>query len=177
MAVDRTTDVTGLTEVIERMRADMSLVQQELEGLQKGVQHAESSIESGAVLGTRLKVLIVLGTMLTTVFSAGAGYTMWQGALATDEEVKTVIERHDDSDKAHPKLKREIYETEGRLKSAEEMLRRLEQTQARLDKRSEYQFEVTRWQMRVIEARAARRKIPPKPERLNELERELLLAR
>ena len=155
----------------------LTALQEQIEDLRGEVETTERSIQSGAVLGNRLRFLIALGSLASILFSAGVGYTVWMGANATDAEVQRWIESHNEDERAHPALLERTIRLEVQQESTDRKLSEHEKLQDRLDKRTEYLFEAVRWQMDVLEARSLKRKPPRKPERLKKLERELLFAR
>ena len=113
---------------------------------------------------------------LVTVFSGGVAYAVWMGENATDTEVEKAIEEtvtqqilpaHEEAAEFHTKI-------DGRVEKIEIDMKSLDMTQRILDKRSEYQFELGRWQAKVLEAERKRKKPPKKPDRIDELERELM---
>ena len=132
---------------------------------------------------------------LGTVFSAGVGYAVFLGENATDTEVEQAIEKatkkHNggidpqatDPDThepigQHPDLRKAIESNTKIVKEINDhVLPRIETTQKKMDKRTEYQFEFTRWQARVIEAKREKRRPPRKPTRLDQLETELMLGK
>jgi len=131
-------------------------------------------------------------SVVALIFSAGIGWAVFMGENATDTEMimadKAAIIQHngdvdpqaidDTTHKAvgeHPDMKKAIQlNTETLVKIETEILPPIILTQKKLDKRSEYQYELTKWESRVAEARRRKREAPPKPPRLDTLEGELL---
>lgn len=127
------------------------------------------------------------------IFSAGVAYAVFLGANATDAEVHEYLRQtvsdhnggnHPDAiDPAtqlpigdHPDLRRAIEANSTTVQQVQQDVSKIEHTQNKLDKRSEYQFEFSRWQADVTEAERAQRKPPRKPDRLQDLERALMLG-
>ena len=131
--------------------------------------------------------------LIGVIFSGGVAYAVFMGANATDDEVErfihTEITDHNggshpetvDPDTHepignHPDIREAVQANTGAVQEVKTEVRKIENTQKKLDKRSEYQFELGRWQTKVIEAERQRRKPPKKPKALDDLERELMLG-
>jgi len=129
------------------------------------------------------------------VFSLGVAYAVFIGENATDTEVRDAI---DEATKAHnggidpdaidpstheplgshPDMREAVETNTKALKEvAEEVLPRIEGTQQKMDKRTEYQFEFSRWQADVTERERQHKRPPKKPPRLEQLETELMLGK
>lgn len=131
----------------------------------------------------------------SAIFSAGIAYAIFMGENTTDSEMKAadeaaIIDHNGDIDPQsidteshrpvghHPDMRRAIESNTSAIKSIEEdILPPIVETQKKLDKRSEYQYELSRWESRVNEARRKRRKPPSKPPRLEELESDIALGK
>lgn len=129
------------------------------------------------------------------VFTAGVAYSVFLGANATDSEVEaadkaSIIEHNGGVDPdaidvkthkpvgEHPDMQKAIQSNrEAVRKIHEDVLPPMIKTQKKLDKRSEYQFELGRWQSDVMEADRAKRKAPGKPDRVKDLESDLALGK
>jgi hypothetical protein len=129
------------------------------------------------------------------VFSTGVAYAVFIGENATDSEVdhaihKATKEHNGGIDPAtpdpetnepvgnHPDMRKAIEtNTKAVEEMAQEVLPRIEGTQKKMDKRTEYQFEFSRWQAEVTEAERQRKRPPKKPQRLEQLETELMLGK
>lgn len=133
----------------------------------------------------------LIAGILTTVFSVGVAWTVFMGANATDEEVlkfldDVMIEHNGGVDPKtkngtgvvghHPDIRDAIHENTTKVGEVQASVNHAVEVQRKLDKRSEYQFELGRWQAKVLEAKQKRRKPPKKPPRLDDLERELMLG-
>lgn len=136
-----------------------------------------SSYESGVAKVQRWgKRLGWVAGAVGVIFSVGVSWALWMGANATDAEVEKAIQEivtehiipaHEDAIEFHKKI-------DGRVKEVEADLSHIDRTQQILDKRSEYQFELGRWQAKSLEAERKRKKPPKKPPVLEELEKELM---
>jgi hypothetical protein len=132
-------------------------------------------------------------TIIGVIFSGGVAWSVFMGANATDDEVKAAV--HDgmaghnggthpgEIDPKthrpvgdHPELRHAVESNTGAIEDVSKAVDDIKQGQTRLDKRSEYQFELGRWQSAVMEAERQRRKRPAKPERLKQLESDLMLG-
>jgi len=129
------------------------------------------------------------------IFTAGVTYSVFMGENATDSEVekadKAAIVKHNggvdpdaiDSDThkpvgEHPDMKRAIHSNSKSIKTIEmDVLPPIVKSQKKLEKRSEYQFELGRWQSDVMEADRANRKAPGKPQKVKNLESDLALGK
>lgn len=134
-------------------------------------------------------------SIVALVFTTGMGYSVFMGANATDSEVEAAdrasIVRHNggvdpdaiDSEThrpvgEHPDMKEAIESNAKAVREVvEEILPPMVETQKKLDKRSEYQFELGRWQSDVMEADRANRKAPGKPNKVKDLESDLALGK
>lgn len=135
-----------------------------------------------------------IGGLIALVFSAGVGYAIFIDETATDIEVNEAIDRYSIEHNGgvnpdmvdpethelvghHPELREAVEENTKSLEQiSNEVLPRIESTQRKMDKRTEYQFTFTRWQADVLEAQRQKRKPPAKPQRLEDIERELMLG-
>lgn len=147
----------------------------------------ERKLVRGQTFGTAAAWVL---SLFAAVFSAGIAWSVFMGANATDAEVVGAIVEHnggldpralDDETRQpyghHPDLRRALKANADAIYQIRHVVMpELEVTQKRLDKRSEYQFELGRWQAAVFEAERRRQRPPAKPERLDELERELMLG-
>lgn len=135
----------------------------------------------------------VLGA-IGVIFSAGIAYAVFMGANATDDEVQEEVQRavfkHNDYVDAdavdptthrrighHPDLREAIRTNTEAITALTEAQRVLADTQHKLDKRSRYQYEYTKWEVQKAECRRARnctRRDLKKPELLEQLEAELI---
>ena len=133
-------------------------------------------------------VLSILGI----IFTAGMAYAIFMGANATDDEVaaadKAAITKHNggidpeaiDSRThrpvgEHPDMQRAIQLNTDTIKTIErDVLPPIVETQKKLDKRSEYQYELTKWESKKSEAKRKRKPVPSKGPRLDALESQLL---
>lgn len=136
-----------------------------------------------------------LVSVVAIIFSAGVAYAVFMGENATDSEVKTmgekiIIEHNGGVDPKtvdskthlpvgnHPDIREAIKLNANSIKTIEEkILPPIVDTQKKLDKRSEYQYELTKWESRVNEAQRKRKKAPEKPPRLEKLESDLALGK
>lgn len=134
-------------------------------------------------------------SILGFIFTAGVTWSVFMGANATDSEVEAadkaaIIEHNGGVDPEaidvsthkpigeHPDMQKAIQSNrEAVRKIDEEVLPPMIKTQKKLDKRSEYQFELGRWQSDVMEADRAKKKAPPKPDRVRDLESDLALGK
>ena len=126
------------------------------------------------------------------IFTAGVAYAVFMGANATDAEVEAadkaaIIEHNGGVDPEavdpnthkpvgeHPDMQKAIQSNTGAIKAIQEdILPPIVETQKKLDKRSEYQYELTKWESKKSEARRKRKPAPQKGDRLDQLESELL---
>jgi len=133
-----------------------------------------------------------LVSVVALVFTAGIAYAVFMGANATDSEMvaadKASIIKHNggvDPETIdagthkpvgeHPDMQGAIQSNTDAIKTIQEdVLPPLIETQKKLDKRSEYQYELTKWESKKSEARRKRKPTPGKSPRLEELESELL---
>jgi hypothetical protein len=131
-------------------------------------------------------------SIVAFIFTAGVAYAVFMGANATDAEMeaadKAAIIRHNGGvdpeaidEKSHkpvgehPDMQGAIQSNTDAIKTIEEdVLPPIVETQKKLDKRSEYQYELTKWESRKSEARRKRKPAPGKSSRLEALEGELL---
>ena len=152
----------------------------------------EKKIERTAKWGGWIWGLV---SIIALVFTAGVTYAVFMGENATDSEVEekdraAIIEHNGGIDPAtvdsethkpvghHPDMREAIESTKESVKTIEEeVLPPIVESQKKLDKRSEYQFELSRWQSRVNEARRKKKPIPAKPERLDKLETDIALGK
>lgn len=127
------------------------------------------------------------------IFSAGVAYSVFMGANATDDEVERFVhdeladhnggthpetidpETHEPIGD-HPDMRKAIEANTGAVQEVKQEVGKIEKTQRKLDKRSEYQFELGRWQAEVTEAERRGRKPPRKPNKLDKLESDLMLG-
>ena len=115
-----------------------------------------------------------------TVFSAGMAAAVFTGQNATDSEVEDAIQTmasdHGADPLAHPDLIRSIEANGNEIRELKKQTKSMEKTQDRLDKRSLYQFEFSRWQAEVIECeRRPGCRVPPrKPQIVKDLESDLM---
>lgn len=131
--------------------------------------------------------------VVSVIFSLGVGYALWLGENATKNDVDQAIRNFavehnggiDPTERAadgkpyghHPDIREKIEKTAEVVEDVKATLKSMESTNARLDKRSRYQFERDRWEQRKNECRIARNctredlRMPPELERL---ERELI---
>lgn len=134
-------------------------------------------------------------SIVAFVFTLGVAYAVFMGANATDSEVEAadkamIIDHNGGIDPNeidakthkpvghHPDMREDIKaNTRAVIKIEEDILPPMLATQRKLDKRSEYQYELTKWESRVNEARRKKRQPPDKPPRLEELETELALGK
>lgn len=119
-------------------------------------------------------------SLVGMVFSAGMAWAVFAGANATDAEVDVAVENaiktHNQGALEHPKMGETLEAHSKEIKGLKGQTKALAETQGRLDRRSLYQFEFSRWQAGVIEcARNKRCRRPPgKPEAVRDLETELM---
>lgn len=130
--------------------------------------------------------------VLGAVFSAGVAWQVFLGATATDDEVEEAVDEamiehnggldpnaiKSDGERIghHPDLHYQIDAVETNVGAVKKAVEDVEHMQRKLDKRSEYQFELGVWQARVMEAERKRKPAPPKPDSLSKLERDLMLG-
>lgn len=130
--------------------------------------------------------------IVSAFFTAGVTYAVFMGANATDAEVEKAL--HDQM-KAHnggthpatidpkthsrvgdhPDIREQLENANTELQQLHNQADRMEGTQKVLDKRSEYGYELGRWQAETMEAERQRKPRPKKPERLKQLESELMM--
>lgn len=137
--------------------------------------------------------LVWLVSGLAFVFSGGVTWAVFLGANATDDEVVTAVSRaqieHNggiDPDSVdptthkpvghHPDMRDAIEENGKAIGENMTAIGAQGQLIRKLDKRSEYQFELTLWEQEKASAKKERRK-PIKSPRLGDLERELILQK
>ena len=144
--------------------------------LEEQAAATEATVSGIHAPGRVLKALLVVTSVVSVVFSSGVAYSVWMGSNAMDEEVQNWIGEHDEYDRAHPPIQKELREVRTRVDNVEGAVEEVRALQNRLDKRSEYQFEFSRWQARVLEARRKRRSPPAKPAKLQQLETDLMLG-
>jgi len=183
LEIDRHTGQRVLEETSETSKAAVQKVD--------ALDEAERVHRWGSVIGWVAGIVVSL-------FSLGVAYQLFMGANAMDTEVEArvheldvslrdVIKRHNggvdphghnpENGKPygdHPEMRDAIESNQKAVQQIHEQVAEIEHTTEVLDKRSEYQFELTRWQARVAEAKRRRRKPPGKPKRLEDLERELM---
>lgn len=133
-------------------------------------------------------------SILAAIFAAGVSYAVFMGENATDDEVEKAVheemtdhnggvhpETIDPSTHApvgdHPDIREAVHGVEGKVSELNRQADRMEKTQRKLDKRSEFQFELGRWEAESMEAERKRRPRPPKPERLKKLESDLMMGK
>ncbi len=130
--------------------------------------------------------------IVALIFTSGIAYAVFMGANATDAEVaaadKAAIIEHNggvDPEAIDAKTHRPVGEhpdMQGAIQSntdairtiQEEVLPPIVETQKKLDKRSEYQYELTKHESKKAEARRKRKPAPGKGPRLEALESQLL---
>ncbi len=144
--------------------------------LEEQAAATEATVSGIHAPGRLLKSLLVITSVVSVVFSSGVAYSVWIGANASDAEVQQWIGDHDEEELAHPPLRDALGKVETRVEKVEGAVEEVRSLQNRLDKRSEYQFEFSRWQARVLEARRKRRSPPAKPAKLQQLETDLMLG-
>lgn len=127
------------------------------------------------------------------LFSTGVAWSVFMGANATDDEVAAAISkeaiRHNggthpatiDEKTArpvgdHPDMRAAITENTRAVSEVKGSVQKIEQSQKKLDKRSEYQFELGRWQSEIEEAKRRHARPPAKPKALKDLEKSLMLG-
>lgn len=135
----------------------------------------------------------VLGA-ISAVFSAGVGYALFMGANATDDEVANTVQQamyeHNGYVDAksvdpttgyprghHPDLREAIQANTEAIRQLAEAQKTLTQMQTKLDRRSRYQYEYTKWEVKKSECRRSRnctRRDMEKPPQLEELEAALI---
>jgi len=179
------------------MMGDRLDVEGTLRKLYKGLNDVKSlAAESGMgdieqKLGRLQKVVV----LVAAVFGAGTGYAVFIDETATDIEVIEALEQNAKDHNGgidpeatdptthepvghHPELREAVEaNAEAIKKLQEEVLPGLVDTQKKMDKRFEYQFEFSKWQALVTEAERKRQKPPAKPQKLEDIERDLLLGR
>ena len=159
---------------------------------EKAVAEYEKKIERAGRWGGWIWGLV---SVLALIFTAGMSYAIFMGENATDSEVeaagKAVIIDHNggidpeavdaETHKPvghHPDMRKAIESNSESLKTIEEdVLPPIVNTQKKLDKRSEYQYELTRWQNEIAEAKRQKKKPPQKPKRVRDLESDLTLGK
>ncbi len=157
--------------------------------LRRRLPAAEESDELQALTRTlkrRQKIAVplmwVVG-IVGTVFSAGMAWAVFVGENATESEVGTMLEAAMEShngapaeDGPHPEMAKTLEDHGEAIGELKKQTEALGTTQGKLDKRSLYQFEFSRWQAKVIECeRNPRcRKPPGKPKKVEDLESELM---
>lgn len=132
--------------------------------------------------------------VIGVVFSAGVAYSVFMGANATDAEVEDEIQKAtvehnggidpEATDPAthepvghHPDLREAIEENTAKVDVVKAKVESVESSAKKLDKRSEYQFELGKWQADSLEAERAGRRPPKKPRKLEALESDLMLGK
>lgn len=137
--------------------------------------------------------LVWLASGLAFVFSAGVAWAVFLGANATDDEVVTSVSaalvKHNggiDPDSVDPSTHRPVGHHPDMRHAIEDNGKAIGKNSTsigdqgrlirKLDKRSEYQFELTLWAQEKALAKKERRK-PIKSQRLGDLERELILQK
>lgn len=135
-----------------------------------------------------------LVTIAVAIFTGGMGYAVFMGANATDAEVEKAV--HDEITLHnggthpatidpethapvgdHPDIRGDISGVQTTVDELKTQNDRMELTQRKQDKRGEYQFEFSRWQAEVTEAERKRKPRPKKPDRLRQLESDLMLGK
>lgn len=131
---------------------------------------------------------------VSTVFSAGVAYAVFMGANATDDEVDTevhqaIVKHNGFVDPSsidaqthrpigeHPDLREAIKQNTSVTVELSKATSELARTQGKLDTRSRYQYEYTKWEVKKAECRQARnctRRDLEKPSELEKLEAELI---
>lgn len=141
-------------------------------------------------IGAGAKIVIAL---IVFIFGAGITWQLWMTSNATDAEVKHAVETavvdhnggydpnviNGDGQPIgdHPDIRSAIKQNSETIATITEAVGDIQDELPKIDMRGEYQFEFSRWQARVTECERKRCKNPPpKPERLNELERKLMFG-
>lgn len=131
--------------------------------------------------------------VVAVIFSAGVGYVLFLGKNATDAEVDTKVKEvltdhnggidprgRDAKGRPyghHPDLRHAIEANTGVLEEVSTKLDDAEEAQEKLDKRSRYQYEFAKWQVRLNECERKNnctREDRKKPAKLDALESDLL---
>lgn len=140
------------------------------------------------------KILMYFAGIIGTAFSVGMAYQLFIGANATDDEVEevvhnAVVEHNGGKDPEvtsvegapighHPEMKESIQQLEYDTKQIKADVGVIVTSQKKAEKRSEYQYEFSRWQAGVMECNRTRRcKAPKKPARLKVLESDIYLGK
>lgn len=148
-----------------------------------GADALEKKVSRAQSVGT---VISWVAAAVALLFSAGVAWAVFLGANATDAEVEAatdqaIIDHNGGIDPAG------INPTTGRpygnhsdmrdaIDSNAKAVREIRSDVRKLDKRSEYQFELGRWQSKVTEAERKKHTPPPKPQALEDLERDIMLG-
>lgn len=191
---DRVT--TDNAAVRENTRDDledrMAMMEEILTTLSNRLPSPEQTLEVNRVLG-RLKwtpALAWIVSAISIIFSVGVAWAVFMGENATDSEVdsavqKSVIDHNGGVDpKAtdfmthepvghHPDLRRDLEAATKKSTQNETDIEEIKETTCKLDVRSRYQFEFSRWQFKVFEAERKRRRRPGKHPELESLETKL----
>lgn len=181
--VDETIKIISMS--VEQLRAAMgkstALDEASISSYEKKIKRARKW--GGWIWGTV--------SVAAMIFTAGVTYAVFMGENATDSEVEEAIIEHNggiDPESVdsvtripfgvHPYMRKSIESNTGSIKKIEtEILPPIVESQKKLDKRSEYQFELGRWQSDVMEADRMKRRVPAKPDKLKELETDLALGK
>ena len=114
-----------------------------------------------------------------TIFSAGMAWAVFVGENATETEVQAELAEHNGapvSEGPHPELTKALEEHDEEIGVLKEQTKALGDTQDKLDKRSLYQFEFSRWQADVNECAGDKRCLRRngKPQNVKDLESDLM---
>lgn len=140
------------------------------------------------------KTLMWIAGVVGTIFSAGMAYSVFIGANATDDEVANavngaIIEHNSGRDPhaingngdlvgSHPEMRNAINTLQQDTTKVKEDVADIKEAQKKSDKRSEYQYEFSRWQSEILECDRTRKcKAPKKPDALNKLESDIHLGK
>jgi hypothetical protein len=140
------------------------------------------------------KTLMWIAGIVGTVFSAGMAYAVFIGENATESDVSkalhhAVIEHNsgydpEDLDQngvrygSHPRMRASIESLQKDTAQVKGDVTVIKDAQKRSEKRSEYQYEFSKWQGQILECERTKKCKPPKkPPRLDTLETEIHLGK
>lgn len=152
------------------------------------LEAVERKIARGSKIGSLLTGVL---SSVVTIFAAGMFVAALKDSLATDDDVRAAIAEHNEIDPhtrdpvtmqevgTHPTIKKRIDDDRTKINTNATDIATIRDLQVRMELRSEYQFEFARWQAKVAECRAKKcsAKDMEKPQRLEQIERDLLLGR
>lgn len=151
------------------------------------LEELEKKLSRGSKLGGLITGLI---SAIVSIFIAGMAVAALKDTLATDNDIREAIVDHNEVDPTtrdpqtweqvgtHPVFKKRLDEARSQINAHANDIAVMKATQLKMELRNEYQFEFARWQARINEcARTKSCKAPEKPDRLEQIERDLLLGK